>query len=338
MLYVLVALAVLAVHGAPDNVDLAPEYLEKEQLDFVSRAITEVFARGSFPTVFEATAERISSCGCSYMPSRIKWGSRVGLQCKMDQEGFKRECGQSCMSPFGDKVLLMCPTGWKANCVQGCVLPKFDPKTNRRAKFLQGQVQKVIETGYDFAEFDGTMTQENCGCNAEIKHIKYGTAIGFDCVQTGEMKEGAWCAGFGGCLNDAKENILIFCPDGYESTCNGCTKTVNEDAASWMVEAMTGFIRMSKNALDLQPRPSQVVDCGCVDDFKPISGYGSRIGFSCNVGAEPDRAKINAKGECGNNIMCINADKENVVHVCPPGFNPNCETGCGYSWGNKQEL
>lgn len=320
-----------------DNVELDPAYLQKEQLDFVGRAVTEVFARGSFPEAFNAKADHIIGCGCSYMPAPIKWGSRVGLQCKMDGPGYKRECGQSCISPRGDKVLLMCPTGWKANCILGCVMPKFNDDEDR-ADFLEGVVTEIIETGYDYAEFDHVMTEQNCGCGKAISKIQYGTQVGFDCVAKRARNEDKWCAGYEGCLNGDKKQILIFCPDGYEKTCDGCKKTFENDVSGWMVKAMTGFIRVSTNSLDLQPRPSQVVDCGCVEAFKPIEGYGTGVGFACKLGPKPDRTKLNSEGECGTNLVCLTAEKENVLHVCPPGFTPNCETGCGYSWGNKAEL
>lgn len=199
-------------------------------------------------------------------------------------------------------------------------------------------VDEIIRFGFDYVVIDPTYTH-NCGCDDTVRNIRYGTNVGFECVVNDKRTPSEDCGAYRGCMDENENGLLIFCPAGHTPTCSGCQKLLDRSAPKseryeYMVAVMTGYLRETKDALDLQPRPSQVIDCGCTSAFKPIEGYGNRIGFSCVVN---DPSTVNAEG-CGPNILCQDENDETVLHLCPTAFTPNCEDGCGYSWDTKAEL
>lgn len=339
LLFVLVALfspLISSLDGVEStNNEMDPVTLEREKLAFVERAIVEIYQRGSFPEVFDARTEFLSSCGCEYAPSPIYWGSKVGIMCKLDAQFYNEECGQRCVSPRRQDILLICPTGWKADCRDGCVPPIFETVSSR-TEFLEQNVDSIVLHGFDYLVIDPQYTS-TCGCEQDVQAIQYGTKIGFDCT-TGTEDQPEDCGGYRGCVDASEKPLIIFCPAGHTPTCSGCHKLLDKSAPAeerydWMVSVLTGYIRESRDALDLQPRPSQMIDCGCTGGFQAITEYGKRIGFSCIV---KDPEAINE--HCGPNILCANPSGETILHLCPPAFIPNCIDGCGYAWDAKTEL
>jgi len=315
-----------------DAVELDPMYKLELQLSFVENTIAEVFSKATFADVFGASLNRLSECGCEYAPSHITWGSRVGQFCKITQSGWTEQCGARCTTPRDELALLMCPEGWREDCALGCMQPEFE-STEARVAFLEKWVHEIVSKGYDYVVMNDEYT-ETCGCREGMNQIRYGTEIGFECVADSE-EEVEGCGMWRYCLNEDEDTVLIHCPDGYAATCGGCERDDDLEAGDWMVTAMTGYVRTTRDLLDIFPRPEKVLDCGCVSGFTPI-GYGTGIGHQCVI-REEDIDEINSKGLCGPNEICINAEGDSVLHVCPEAFKPNCESGCGYFW-QKEEL
>merc|ERR1712154_552851 len=123
----------------------------------------------------------------------------------------------------------------------------------------------IIRKGYDYILIDPTYTT-NCGCKGNVNAIKYGTQIGFDCVADASQEVSEDCGGYRGCQTQDELPLVVFCPAGHTPTCSGCQKLLEPAAETteryeWMVNVMTGYMRETKDTLDMQPRPSQVVAC-----------------------------------------------------------------------------
>lgn len=315
--------------------EMDPAQVEKEKLAFVERTVIEVLTQGQFPEIFDAKNSKLNQCGCEYNANSIYWGSGVGLYCKVTQQPRQKHCGESCVSPLGENILLICPDGFTHDCQAGCVPPSFG-SVAERSRFLEEQVDKIVSYGYDYISISADYL-DMCGCNEDgIRAIKYGTQVGFECVVP-EEPESDECNGFRACTNQDGYPIMIFCPAGHAPTCGGCQKTLEatpelDDDYDWMVNVLTGYVRESKDVLNLVPHYSRIVDCGCTNEVEKVT-YGSGIGHYCKIDSADD-----VKEGCGPNVICENSMGEQLLHLCPGGFVPTCQDGCGYTWDIKEEL
>jgi len=306
--------------------------IEAEKVEFIRRSITQIFQEGTFPQIFQAEVTKLTMCGCSYGTSHLYWGMRVGMMCKITHEGYEENCGKICTTPKGEFVLLLCPKGWVADCPQGCLFPEFESRSTQ-VDFLNDVIAKIIATGYDFIDLDQEYLRQ-CGCvDQEVKQISYGTKIGQDCV-THQGARKTSCKGHTGCRDEYGRTMTLFCPAGYEATCEGCINVDTpyhelEERYEWAVNVLTGFIQDTHEVLDLDPHHNHPVSCGCKDTLKRVT-YGNRIGYYCAIDDPED-----VKEACGANVICDNG-LEDIVHFCPSGFHPDCALGCGYYW--KSEL
>jgi len=304
----------------------------REKLAFVERNLVNVIVKGSFPKLYSASTARISECGCEYSPSKITFGSRVGMTCKLYQaDAYKPECGARCTSPRGEELVLLCPRGWMGDCERGCVPPAKFKTTSGRIYWLEVLTLSVVEQGYDFLTIQDDVKQ-SCGCTSCVRAINFGTKLGLECIFD-EDKVDDQCRAYRDCANAANDKVAIFCPAGFHSTCDGCkkveTRTLTE-RADWMVTVLSGFISEVIDILQLYPSSREVLRCGCRTDVLPIS-YGNGIGHYCNVDFElvPE--------DCGTNVVCKDKNENDLIHFCPDGWTPSCELGCGYAW-EKSEL
>lgn len=307
-----------------------PELVEREKLAFIERSIVEILAKGSFPEIFSANNARLAECGCTWGATNILWGTGVGMMCKLEGQ-FDSRCGQRCSTPKGEDILLLCPEGWTAECENGCVPPPFG-SVEERALFLEQNVDQIIQYGYDYILIDPDYIGR-CGCDGNsVNAVSYGSRIGFDCEVSGTPAED--CAAWMGCQNGQGNDINMFCPAGHQPSCDGCTKLLFQESTlderyDWAVNVLTGFIRESQQTLDLTPHSQKVLNCGCSEPLQTVD-YGNGIGYYCHIDSPEDVME-----DCGQNVVCANGDQE-LVHFCPDGFVPQCDTGCGYWW--KQDL
>jgi len=257
----------------------------------------------------------------------------------MDQdvdEEADPECGVQCLSPRGETVLLMCPKGWTNDCTTGCVPPENFTSVRERADFLEKLLDQIVLYGYDYLVVNNDYIKD-CGCvEQRLTKIRFGTKIGLECQFDEEQMVEAECGGFGGCKNEAEQGVMIFCPSGHTPSCTGCEKTLEEDTAlderiTWLVNGTRSLIQDTEQAFsELVPSGEYAVDCGCAAEMKHID-YGMGVGYWCQI------EDVNKIGDnCGANVLCENADKKLILHMCPAGFVPDCSEGCGYAW--KQEL
>jgi len=310
-----------------------PQQVEKEKLAFIERTVIEILVQGQFPEIFNARNSQLNQCGCEFNANSIYWGSGVGLFCKVTQEPRIKHCGESCVSPRGENIILICPDGWQQDCTAGCVPPTFGSVVER-ARFLEEQVDKIVTYGYDYIYIQDDYL-DGCGCTDEgVRAIKYGTQVGFECVAPEEPSTED-CNGFRACTNADGTPIMIFCPAGHNPTCGGCVKALEttpdlDDNYDWMVNVLTGYVHESKQILQLVPHYQRVVDCGCAGEVEEVA-YGLGIGHYCKITSPED-----IKDTCGPNMICEDQSGDMLLHLCPGGFVPTCEDGCGYTW--KTEL
>jgi len=313
---------------------------EKEKLAFIERNIVNIYRHTNIPEVFGANLNKMVRCGCTHSASNIVWGSAVGMTCKLTERGYdEASCGVRCLSPRSENVLLMCPENWEADCRDGCVPPMFD-SVSKRATFLEKNVDQIVRYGFDYLYIDQSYI-DTCGCVDRLRHIRYGSQIGLDCI----FNEDKWrrngedggCAGYGACTNNDNEPVMLFCPAGHSPTCSGCEKNLKANADvdtryDWMINLLTGWIRESQPLLDILPTADKAQSCGCDSKMQSVK-YGNGIGWSCEV---KNADKITE--DCGANVLCEDGSKKLLLHLCPYGFVPNCRDGCGYAWTAHEDL
>jgi len=324
------------------------EVVEKQKLEFVENNLFDIFSKATVPEMYNASADRLTRCGCSMSASNIMWG-RVGMQCKItDIATFERnvgECSLRCFSPKSQEIMLMCPQGFHADCERGCIAPEDFTHVAQRIAFLEGAVDMVVKYGFDYLSIDPDYL-DSCGCTGSIRAINYGTRVGLDCLYEEDRVDVDECTAFNGCIDSMNNMVAVFCPAGHLSTCQGCVKQVytaevekSGDAAlmrrsklDWMTLVLSNWIQESWAILGLEPSHRQVMACGCSDQLRPIT-YGNRVGYYCTV---DDPTVVTA--ECGPNLFCENEDGDLLFHLCPSGYTPNCSDGCGFAWDVKDEL
>lgn len=311
---------------------LDPALVEREKLAFIERTIVSVLSNGVYPEIFGAETQVLVNCGCGHGTMNVYWGTEVGMFCKLSGPGYESGCGEECISPKGDRMLLLCPDGWASDCTLGCTPPQFDT-TVQRVQFLENTVDAITRYGYDYS-----LIKEDylamCKCeNSRVNHIKYGSKIGYDCVYTSMPEEA--CRGWGPCKDSNGNDIQLFCPGGYVPSCTGCHKAIDFGAdldkrIDWCINAMTGYVSDSETTLNLVPNNIDVVSCGCTDLVKKVD-YGLGIGYSCHTNED------NITDNCVySHSICSDWQGKKLIHFCPNGFIANCEVGCGHWW--KTEL
>jgi len=326
-----------------------------EQLDFVERNVLNVLRFGTFPQLYNSSYPKIRDCGCYYSPTKILFGTRIGLQCQRmwpedngEIQSYNAEvCGPVCNDHHGVDIILFCPHGWQQDCARGCYPPDEFGVVERRVDFWELTLTSLMMYGSDYIAVAESYL-DKCGCDGKIRPIRYGTQIGFDCVMSKAMEpihkaraeagEGnPECAASPNCLNHEDRTVITFCPAGHQATCSGCEKAMVgntlQDRLDWMINVISGYARESLELLGWQPTTAQILACNCAKGVDPVD-YGNRLGYSC-----PVRNANDIQPECGPNLLCHNESGQNILHFCPEGFVPSCDEGCSLPWaGRKDEL
>jgi len=329
--------AIVSAAKSAEEVALDDSY--REMLDFIELNLANLLRQGQYPAIYNSSWPKVKDCGCFYAPSKITWGNQIGLQCArqfpdemeaevieelMSKEYSVEECGNLCNNHHNLDVVLFCPSGWERDCGTGCRPPsKFDT-VGDRVDFWEFTISAMLLHGQDYVHIDPDYL-EMCNCASKPRPIRYGTKIGFDCIMNteGEMQPG--CRASAQCADSAGRQVVTFCPAGHQTTCSGCEKDVPSssltDRLEWMVHVTEGMVQLSLSMLRWTPMFEQVLGCGCKSGVKPIE-YGP-VGFVCEING-PDYITE----ACGPNIICQDVDGNDLIHICPMGFIPDCRHGC----------
>jgi len=333
MLYSLATFAAVTLLARGQDED--DDYELGEMLDFVELNIATLLQHGEYPLVYNATTEHMLDCGCEHSLTKVMWGSEIGLQClrkyttedDSPPEHDLELCGKLCNNHHNREAHIFCPSGWDMDCQDGCRPPAEFDTVEDRIDFWEFTLTSMLLYGIDYVNIDADYL-EQCACESKPRPIRYGTKIGFDCVMQEDVEEfGEGCSAASMCKDDQGRRLVTFCPAGHESTCNGCTKRLEEDdlkgRLTWMVHVVEGIVQLSLPMLQWTPLQEQVLGCACAAPPKQIE-YGSRLGYSCEI---HDADLITSS--CGANVICQDPQSEkDLVHICPRGFTPSCEHGC----------
>jgi len=287
---------------------------------------------GTYPAIYDATYLRIKQCGCLYSPSKINWGSRIGLECKREVElgqelpAFDPEhCGTICNNQHGFDTILLCPPGFEGSCAKGCNPKAVFGSFVERVDFWEGMVHRFLLDGTDYFTIQPKYLSM-CGCQSKARRILYGSKVGFDCVQKQGAEMNSECTAVANCKDERNRQLVTFCPSGFSPSCAGCVKEISgTDSMSklnWMVGVTSDIVQLSLTDLRWQPKLKQILGCGCKGDIVEVT-YGARIGLICKIHSE----KL-ITNDCGSNVLCVNNLKEDILHICPTGFIPDCKLGC----------
>jgi len=328
MLYSLTTLALVLLGRGEDDEE---DYEIGEMLDFVELNLATLLQTGNYPAVYNATVARMQECGCSVAPSKIVWGSEIGLQCPRlfdDEDPPEHDeelCGPLCNNHHNIDAIIFCPGGWDNDCANGCRPPAEFGTVEKRVEFWEFTLKEMLLYGTDYVSIEPDYLRQ-CACTSKPRPIRYGTKIGFDCVMEEDADLGEGCAAASMCKDDVGRRLVTFCPAGHKSTCSGCEKVLEDDTLQgrleWMVHVVEGIVQLSLPMLQWTPLQEQVLGCACKSSPDPIT-YGSRLGYSCPI---HDAKLINPS--CGANVICLDTAENDVVHMCPRGFIPDCEQGC----------
>jgi len=311
-----------------------------EQLDFVERNVLNLLRIGTFPQFYNSSFPLIRDCGCYYSPTKLLYGTRVGLQCQRRWEEEEPpydsdNCGIICNDPHGIDIVMFCPSGWDSDCSQGCYPPDNFDTVEDRVDFWELTLTSLMMYGRDYIGVSEEYLK-TCGCVGKVRPIRYGTKIGFDCLMLEDATPSEACSAVHLCLDDADRRIVTFCPAGHKPTCAGCEKDVASDTLEmrlrWMINVITGYARESLELLHWEPSTRRTLACGCVGSVEPVE-YGNRLGYYCEI------QSIDLISEdCGPNVLCENAQGNHLLHFCPDGFKPSCDEGCSFPWREHEEL
>jgi len=222
--------------------------------------------------------------------------------------------------------VIFCPEGWDTNCENGCRPPAEFGTVDARVEFWESTLNDMLLYGTDYLNIDQTYLK-SCACSSKPRPIRYGTKIGFDCVMEEDASLGENCAASSMCKDEMDRRLVTFCPAGHKSTCSGCEKVLEDSTLkgrlTWMVHATQGIVQLSLPMLKWTPLQAQVLGCACKRNPTAIQ-YGSRLGYSCEI-HDPELITP----ACGANVICTDgATGQDIIHMCPRGFEPSCQHGC----------
>lgn len=341
----LLLLGVLALLGAQaermDDDEYRESRLVGDQLNFVERNVLNMLRLGYFPQLYNASYPLIKDCGCYYSPTKIIFGTQVGLQCQrllMDEGPLlfdEENCGEICNDPHGVDIVLFCPHGWSQDCQRGCYPPDEFGTVENRIDFWELTLSSLLIHGSDYIAVTPEYLKQ-CACEGKIRPIRYGSQVGFDCIMSEDITPSEACGAARHCMDSNERRLMTFCPAGHRATCAGCEKIVEDDTLQarleWMINVITGYARESLELLGWKPSTERMLACACVDSVEPVE-YGKRLGFYCPI---EDVDKITSG--CGPNTLCKTSQGKSILHFCPDGFTPSCDEGCSFPWKGKDEL
>jgi len=324
---------------------IASEESIRDMIDFVELNLRNLLQHGNYPAIYNSSYPKIEECGCYYSPRKITWGNKIGLECQRGIAGVDRDelpeynplkCGVLCNDMHGFDSVLFCPPEWKGSCTRGCQPDEEFENVEARIDFWDNTLSTFLLWGTDYITIDADHLEE-CGCATKARKIMYGTKIGFDCImgEDAEFKPG--CSASSNCLDSSERRIVTFCPAGHRSTCDGCQKNLDSDddislRLEWMTAVTSGFAQNSLPVLSWQPSLEQILGCACKSNVEQIT-YGSRIGMLCEI-----HSADLITDSCGPNILCMNEEGTDILHICPRGYKPDCTLGCATPISEKQDL
>jgi len=315
----------------------------REMLNFVELNLMNLLQYGNYPAIYNSSYPKIEECGCYYSPRTITWGNKIGLECQRGIVGTRdlpdydlEKCGVLCNDMHGFDTVLFCPPGWHGSCVSGCQPDKEFESVEARVDFWDVTLSAFLLYGTDYIAIQSDHLEE-CGCASKARKIMYGTKVGFDCIMGEDAVFKSGCSASSNCLDSAGRRIVTFCPAGHRSTCDGCQKNIEDtddisERLEWMTAVTSGIAQNSLPVLSWQPSLEKILGCACKSNVEQIN-YGSRIGMLCEIhGADL------IQDSCGPNILCMNEEGKDILHICPRGFKPDCTLGCASPISEKQEL
>jgi len=172
----------------------------------------------------------LEECGCSTKARQIRYGTRVGFDCIMKEDGVMKpgcNAASSCMSRRGDRLVTFCPAGHTSTC-SGCT-KTVDGET------LADRLDWMVRVSTDLAalslptlEWHPRLSQLlGCGCKGNAKQIEYGSQIGFRCSIHDPKLVTEECGPNKLCQDADGTEILHLCPRGYTPSCmSGCANPV----------------------------------------------------------------------------------------------------------------
>merc|ERR1711879_578965 len=129
----------------------------------------------------------------------------------------------------GDQIVTFCPGGHKTTC-NGCV-KVLDEDGIDNPNDLMTRVNWMIRvvTGYTRESLELLGWEPNaarvleCACSGQVRPITYGGALGYYCLVKNPRDITPGCGPNILCRNDIGQDLVHFCPDGYDPSCTeGC--------------------------------------------------------------------------------------------------------------------
>lgn len=318
----------------------------REMLDFIELNLLNLLQYGDYPAIYNSSYPRIEECGCYYSPKKIAWGNKIGLECQRGIPGVNvkalpehdaDKCGRLCNDMHGIDAVLFCPPGWTSSCEQGCEPNAEFATVKDRVDFWNATLSAFLLYGSDYIAIKGDHLKQ-CGCTSKARKIMYGSKIGFFCVMGEDSEALPGCSASSDCLDTDGRRIVTFCPAGHRATCDGCQINLNSTdddlhgRLEWMTAVTSGIAQNSLSVLSWQPSLEQILGCACKANVEQIT-YGARVGIVCEI-----HGVDMIQDSCGPNILCMDDEGKDILHICPQGFKPDCKLGCATPISEKLEL
>jgi len=172
----------------------------------------------------------LDDCGCLSKARQIRYGTKVGFDCVMKEDGsMKSSCNaaSSCMDTQGQRLVTFCPSGHTSTC-SGC-------KKALESEILLEKLEWMVRVTTDLAALSLTMLQWTptleqllgCACKEKADPITYGHGVGLKCKTHGVKYVQETCGPNILCQDADGSEILHICPRGYTPSCkSGCANPI----------------------------------------------------------------------------------------------------------------
>jgi len=195
-----------------------------KRIDFWEKTVDSFLVHGT--DYIYIKSDYLEDCGCASKARQIQYGTGVGFDCVMKQDGMmKPSCNaaSSCMNPQGQRLVTFCPAGHTSTC-SGC-------KKALDSEVLADKLKWMVEVTTDLAALSLTMLEWTpsleqllgCACKEKSEPITYGHGVGLKCKIHGTKFIKDSCGPNVICQDADGADVLHICPRGYTPSCkSGC--------------------------------------------------------------------------------------------------------------------
>jgi len=202
----------------------------EERVDFWEKTVDSFLVKGT--DYIYIKDDYLEDCGCASKARQIQYGTGVGFDCVMKEDGAMQpscNAASSCMNPQGQRLVTFCPVGHTSTC-SGCKKGLESDVVEDKLLWMIGVTTELAGLSLAMLEWTPTLEQLlGCACKDNAEAIPYGHGVGLKCKIHGVEFIKESCGPNTICQDSEGADVLHICPRGYTPSCtSGCANPMLE--------------------------------------------------------------------------------------------------------------